>query len=45
MNLISKNWSGRLLFVAIAAAAFAPAATRADVIMDWNGKADEIARP
>jgi hypothetical protein len=32
-----------LLLVGILAVAFAPAVTRADVIMDWNIKADEIA--
>jgi hypothetical protein len=43
MKSSSKNWSSRLVLVATLAAAFAPAATRADVVMDWNTKADEIA--
>ena len=43
MKSISKNWSSGLLLIATLAAAFAPAATRADVVMDWNTKADEIA--
>jgi hypothetical protein len=43
MKAISKNWSSRLLLVATLATVFVPAATRADVVMDWNTKADEIA--
>jgi hypothetical protein len=43
MKSISKNWSSRLLLVATLATVFVSGATRADVVMDWNAKADEIA--
>lgn len=43
MKSISKNWSSRLLLVATLATVFVSGATRADVVMDWNTKADEIA--
>jgi hypothetical protein len=42
MNLIWKNWCCRLLLAGAVAAAV-PASTRADVIIDWNTKSDEIA--
>src|SRR5262245_25536530 len=42
MNLIWKNWCCRLLLAGAVAAAV-PATTRADVIIDWNAKSDEIA--
>ena len=44
MNFIRKNWCCQLLLAgAVVAAAFVPASTRADVIIDWNIKSDEIA--
>ncbi|MGA8920517.1 MAG: hypothetical protein WB540_17455 [Pseudolabrys sp.] len=43
MRSVQNNWCCKLLLVGILAVAFAPAVTRADVIMDWNIKADEIA--
>src|SRR6516162_4395999 len=43
MNLIWKNWYCELLVASVLAAAFAPASTRADAIIDWNIKSDEIA--
>ena len=43
MNLIWKNWCCELLVASVLAAAFAPASTRADAIIDWNTKSDEIA--
>ena len=43
MNLIWKNWYCELLVASVLAAAFAPASTRADAIIDWNTKSDEIA--
>src|SRR5215475_4091629 len=42
MNLIWKNWCCRLLLAGAVAAAV-PGSTRADVIIDWNTKSDEIA--
>ena len=42
MRSVQNNWCCKLLLVGILAVAFAPAVTRADVIMDWNIKADEI---
>src|SRR5215510_7391228 len=42
MHLIRKNWCCRLLLAGAVAAAI-PASTRADVIIDWNAKSDEIA--
>jgi len=43
MSLIRKNWCCELLVASALAAAFVPASTRADVIVDWNTKSDEIA--
>src|SRR4029077_712678 len=43
MSLIRKNWCCELLVACALAAAFIPASTRADVIVDWNTKSDEIA--
>src|SRR5262249_16104201 len=43
MHLIRKNWCCRLLLAGVVAASFVPASTRADVIIDWNAKSDEIA--
>jgi hypothetical protein len=43
MKSIPKNWCSKLLLAGVVAAAFVPAPTRADVIMDWNTKSDEIA--
>lgn len=43
MKSIPKNWWCKLLLAGVVAAAFVPAPTRADVIMDWNTKSDEIA--
>jgi hypothetical protein len=43
MKSISKLLSGPVLVVSALAGALAPASARADVIMDWNTKADEIA--
>jgi hypothetical protein len=42
MSLIWKNWCCKLLLAGAVAAAV-PASTRADVIIDWNTKSDEIA--
>src|ERR1700752_1612776 len=43
MNIIGKNWCRKFLLAGVVATAFVPAPTRADVIIDWNTKADEIA--
>jgi hypothetical protein len=43
MKSTRKNWCCKLLLAGAVAAAFVPAPTRADVIMDWNTKSDEIA--
>jgi hypothetical protein len=43
MNFIRKNWCCQMLLAGAVAAAFIPASTRADVIIDWNIKSDEIA--
>ena len=43
MKSIPKNWWYKLLLAGVVAAAFVPAPTRADVIIDWNTKSDEIA--
>jgi len=43
MTSIYTNWWTKLLFATVVAAAFVPAPTRADVIIDWNVKSDEIA--
>ena len=43
MKSIPKNWWCKLLLAGVVAAAFVPAPTRADIIMDWNTKSDEIA--
>ena len=43
MKLTTKNWCCKLLLAGAVAAAVVPAPTRADVIMDWNTKSDEIA--
>src|SRR5262245_64697457 len=43
MNIIGKNWCCKLLLAGVVATAFVPASTRADVIIDWNAKSDEIA--
>jgi hypothetical protein len=43
MKSARKNWCCKLLVAGAVAAAFVPAPTRADVIMDWNTKSDEIA--
>jgi hypothetical protein len=43
MNTIGKNWCCKLLLAGVVATAFVPATTRADVIIDWNTKSDEIA--
>jgi hypothetical protein len=43
MNIIGKNWCCKLLLAGVVATAFVPALTRADVIIDWNTKSDEIA--
>src|SRR5215475_2563554 len=42
MNSIRKNWCRKLL-LACAVAVFIPASVRADVVIDWNIKSDEIA--
>jgi hypothetical protein len=42
MNMIGKNCC-KLLLAGVVATAFVPAPTRADVIIDWNTKSDEIA--
>jgi len=43
MTSILTNWWTKLLFATVVVAAFVPAPTRADVIIDWNVKSDEIA--
>src|SRR5262245_45701621 len=43
MKSVRETWCCKLLLAAAVAAAFVPAPTRADVIMDWNAKSDEIA--
>src|SRR5215510_14410696 len=43
MTSIHTNWWSKLLFATVVAAAFVPAPTRADIIIDWNVKSDEIA--
>jgi hypothetical protein len=43
MDIIGKNWCCKLLLAGVVATAFVPAPTRADVIIDWNTKSDEIA--
>src|SRR5215813_7741213 len=43
MNFIRKNWYCKLLLAGAVAAASIPASTRADVVIDWNIKSDEIA--
>ena len=43
MKSIPKNWCCKLLLAGAVATAFVAAPTRADVIMDWNTKSDEIA--
>src|SRR5262249_9101243 len=43
MTSIGTNWCSKLLLAAFVATAFVPAPTRADVIIDWNIKSDEIA--
>jgi hypothetical protein len=43
MKPTRKNWCCKLLLASAVAAAFVPAPTRADVIVDWNAKSDEIA--
>jgi hypothetical protein len=42
MTSIPRNWCCKLLLAGVVAAAFLPAPTRADIIMDWNAKSDEI---
>src|SRR5215471_8535024 len=42
MNSIRKYWCRKLL-LACAVAVFIPASVRADVVIDWNIKSDEIA--
>ena len=42
MTSIPRNWCCKLLLAGVVAAAFVPAPTRADIIMDWNAKSDEI---
>src|SRR5262245_463810 len=43
MKSARRNWCCKLLVAGAVAAAFVPAPTRADVIIDWNTKSDEIA--
>ena len=43
MKSVQNNWCCKVLLAAAVAAAFVPAPTRADVVMDWNAKSDEIA--
>jgi hypothetical protein len=43
MTPIRTNWCIKLLLAAVVAATFVPSLTRADVIIDWNMKSDEIA--
>jgi hypothetical protein len=41
MKPTSNTWCGTFLLVSAFAALWVPAPTRADVIMDWNAKADD----
>src|SRR5262245_58775200 len=43
MNMVGKNWCRTLLLAGVVAATLVPISTRADVIIDWNIKSDEIA--
>src|SRR5262249_2603699 len=43
MNIVGKNWCRRLLLAGIVATTLVPASARADVIINWNIKSDEIA--
>jgi hypothetical protein len=42
MTSIPKNWWYKLLLAGVVAAAFVSTPTRADFIMDWNAKSDDI---
>jgi hypothetical protein len=43
MKSISNLWCGTFLIVSACVSTLVPTSTRADVIIDWNMKADEIA--
>jgi hypothetical protein len=43
MTITEKNWCRTLLLAGVVAATLVPASARADVIIDWNMKSDEIA--
>jgi len=43
MIMTEKNWCRTLLLAGVVAATLVPASTRADAIIEWNVKSDEIA--
>jgi hypothetical protein len=43
MKSVRETWCCKILLAVAVAAALVPAPTRADVVMDWNAKSDEIA--